>query len=593
MMKRHSIIQQMAAIFLIGILIVGLLTFLLVQHRTSRSIEAQVESIANNITEEAIQAITDYPGYEFLLEYWYKHAGELEIEYDATYEDAPKTELQNQIWNKRHPDLPLEYIDSRKIRKMSADDQRIYAEIMYSWIITRLDQIKQASEASYIFLILSDDKFERQFYLMSAANPGDERGQEYEQVYTLGTDKEAAGTVQESMRLAKQNKQSLTDAGIYVDYYTYLGEVAEKNAFVGVTYSQEGLAESKMRETVRDALAAVLYEVIMATACLLLLLYVVIRPLRKVQENIREYKNTKNSAKVVENLSAIRSRNEIGELSEDVSTMVSELDDYMDRIQEFAAENERIGAELNLASRIQLAMLPMIFPPFPEHEELDIYATMIPAKEVGGDFYDFFMLDETHLALVMADVSGKGVPAALFMTITKVLIQNELLGGKGPAEVLHTLNERICRNNTEEMFVTIWLGIVDLETGEVTCSNAGHEYPIVKAPDGHFELLKDKHGFVIGGMPGMKYTDYTIHLRPDSKLFVYTDGVPEAERADREQFGLERTLTMLRRFEDLPPQSIVTGMSTAVYDFVGDIPQFDDLTMLVLHYKGFDSNGQS
>ena len=593
MMKRHSIIQQMAAIFLVGILIVGLLTFLLVQHRTSRSIEAQVESIANNITEEAVQAITEFPGYEFLLEYWYRHAGELEIEYDATYEDAPKTELQSQIWNKRHPDLPLEYIDSRKIRKMSADDQRIYAEIMYSWIITRLDQIKQASEASYIFLILSDDTFERQFYLMSAANPGDERGQEYEQVYTLGTDKEAADTVQESMRLAKQNKQSLTDAGSYVDYYTYLGEVADKHAFVGVTYSQEGLAESKMRETLRDALAAGLYEVIMAAACLLLLLYVVIRPLRKVQENIREYKNTKNSAKIIENLSEIRSRNEIGELSEDVSTMVAELDDYMDRIQEFAAENERIGAELNLASRIQLAMLPMIFPPFPEHEELDIYATMIPAKEVGGDFYDFIMVDDTHLALVMADVSGKGVPAALFMTITKVLLQNELLSGKTPSEVLQTINERLCRNNSEEMFVTVWLGIVDLETGEVTCSNAGHEYPFVKAPDGHFEMLKDKHGFVLGGMPGMKYTDYTIKLEPGAKLFVYTDGVPEAERADREQFGLERTLTVLRRFEDLPPQSIVTGMSTAVYDFVGDIPQFDDLTMLVLHYKGFSPNGQN
>ena len=593
MMKRHSIIQQMAAIFLVGILIVGLLTFLLVQHRTSRSIEAQVESIANNITEEAVQAITEFPGYEFLLEYWYRHAGELEIEYDATYEDAPKTELQSQIWNKRHPDLPLEYIDSRKIRKMSADDQRIYAEIMYSWIITRLDQIKQASEASYIFLILSDDTFERQFYLMSAANPGDERGQEYEQVYTLGTDKEAADTVQESMRLAKQNKQSLTDAGIYVDYYTYLGEVADKHAFVGVTYSQEGLAESKMRETLRDALAAGLYEVIMAAACLLLLLYVVIRPLRKVQENIREYKNTKNSAKIIENLSEIRSRNEIGELSEDVSTMVAELDDYMDRIQEFAAENERIGAELNLASRIQLAMLPMIFPPFPEHEELDIYATMIPAKEVGGDFYDFFMVDENHLALVMADVSGKGVPAALFMTITKVLLQNELLSGKDPATVLETLNERICRNNTEEMFVTVWLGILDLKTGVLTCSNAGHEYPVLRQPSGHFEILKDKHGFVVGGMPGMKYTNYTIEMQPGSKLFVYTDGVPEAERSDRKQFGLERTVTMLRRIEDLPPQSIVTGMSSAVYDFVGEVPQFDDLTMLVLHYKGRPSDGQS
>ena len=172
-------------------------------------------------------------------------------------------------------------------------------------------------------------------------------------------------------------------------------------------------------------------------------------------------------------------------------------------------------------------------------------------------------------------------------------MQNELLSGKTPSEVLQTINERLCRNNTEEMFVTVWLGIVDLETGEVTCSNAGHEYPFVKAPDGHFEMLKDKHGFVLGGMPGMKYTDYTIKLEPGAKLFVYTDGVPEAERADREQFGLERTLTVLRRFEDLPPQSIVTGMSTAVYDFVGDIPQFDDLTMLVLHYKGFTPDGQN
>ena len=398
---------------------------------------------------------------------------------------------------------------------------------------------------------------------------------------------------QESMRLARENQRNLTEADNYVDYYTYLEDVGDKIALIGLTYSQGGLEDAKMRETMQNSMWSVLFEILLAAVCLTMLFFLVIRPLRKVQDNIREYKNSKDSRKVIEDLKQIRSNNEIGELAEDVSTMAEELDVYMDRIQEFAAENERIGAELNLASRIQLAMLPMIFPPFPEHDELDIYATMIPAKEVGGDFYDFFMVDENHLALVMADVSGKGVPAALFMTITKVLLQNELLSGKDPATVLETLNERICRNNTKEMFVTVWLGILDLKTGVLTCSNAGHEYPVLRQPSGHFEILKDKHGFVVGGMPGMKYTNYTIEMQPGSKLFVYTDGVPEAERSDRKQFGLERTVTMLRRIEDLPPQSIVTGMSSAVYDFVGEVPQFDDLTMLVLHYKGRPSDGQS
>lgn len=593
MTRRNSIIRQVAIIFILGIVLIGILTFLSVQHFSALSVDEQTTAIADNVTNEVRQAVTEYPAHPFLLRYWYENAKQMEMEYDATYENGPKTELQCRIWYKNHPDMPLDYVTEKQIEALPEEDQRIYAEIMYSRVITRLNQIKASSNTEFLFVILTDESFKTQFFLLSAADPGAERGTEYEQVYTLGVTVEVDELRQESMRLARENQRNLTEADNYVDYYTYLTDVGDKMAMIGLTYSQGGLEDAKMRETVQNSMWSVLFEILLAAVCLTMLFILVIRPLRKVQDNIREYKNSKDSRKVIEDLKQIRSNNEIGELADDVSTMAEELDVYMDRIQEFAAENERIGAELNLASRIQLAMLPMIFPPFPEHDELDIYATMIPAKEVGGDFYDFFMVDENHLALVMADVSGKGVPAALFMTITKVLLQNELLSGKDPATVLETLNERICRNNTEEMFVTVWLGILDLKTGVLTCSNAGHEYPVLRQPGGHFEVLKDKHGFVVGGMPGMKYTNYTIEMQPGAKLFVYTDGVPEAERGDRKQFGLEQTVTMLRRFEDLPPQSIVTGMSSAVYDFVGEVPQFDDLTMLVLHYKGRPSDGQS
>lgn len=593
MNRKTSIIRQVAIIFILGIVLIGILTFLSVQHFSALSVDEQTTAIADNVTNEVRQAVTEYPAHPFLLRYWYENAKQMEMEYDATYENGPKTELQCRIWYKNHPDMPLDYVTEKQIEALPEEDQRIYAEIMYSRVITRLNQIKASSNTEFLFVILTDESFKTQFFLLSAADPGAERGTEYEQVYTLGVTVEVDELRQESMRLARENQRNLTEADNYVDYYTYLTDVGDKMAMIGLTYSQGGLEDAKMRETVQNSMWSVLFEILLAAVCLTMLFILVIRPLRKVQDNIREYKNSKDSRKVIEDLKQIRSNNEIGELADDVSTMAEELDVYMDRIQEFAAENERIGAELNLASRIQLAMLPMIFPPFPEHDELDIYATMIPAKEVGGDFYDFFMVDENHLALVMADVSGKGVPAALFMTITKVLLQNELLSGKDPATVLETLNERICRNNTEEMFVTVWLGILDLKTGVLTCSNAGHEYPVLRQPGGHFEVLKDKHGFVVGGMPGMKYTNYTIEMQPGAKLFVYTDGVPEAERGDRKQFGLEQTVTMLRRFEDLPPQSIVTGMSSAVYDFVGEVPQFDDLTMLVLHYKGRPSDGQS
>ena len=257
-----------------------------------------------------------------------------------------------------------------------------------------------------------------------------------------------------------------------------------------------------------------------------------------------------------------------------------------ERYENQQKEKERLDTELTMATRIQAETLPNIFPAFPERDDFNIYASMNPAKEVGGDFYDFFLIDDTHLGIVMADVSGKGVPAALFMMVSKILIQNIAMMGNTPKEVLQYVNNQLCTNNPEEMFVTVWYGCLDLETGSLMAANAGHEYPIFKKTDGSFELIKDKHGFVIGGMEGVKYSEYELKMEPGSKLFLYTDGIPEATNSNTEQFGTERLVHALRMKENETPQKIVNAVDSIVKDFVKEAPQFDDLTMLCLEYKG-------
>ncbi|MCR5060592.1 MAG: serine/threonine-protein phosphatase [Saccharofermentans sp.] len=239
-----------------------------------------------------------------------------------------------------------------------------------------------------------------------------------------------------------------------------------------------------------------------------------------------------------------------------------------------------------MATRIQAETLPNIFPAFPERDDFNIHASMNPAKEVGGDFYDFFLIDDTHLGLVMADVSGKGVPAALFMMVSKILIQNIAMMGNSPAEVLRFVNNQLCMDNHEDMFVTVWYGCLDLETGVLEAANAGHEYPILKYPDGRFELIKDKHGLVIGAMEGAKYRSYELQMEPGSKLFLYTDGVPEATNANNELFGTDRLVQALREKETGTPKEILAQVDSVVKDFVKDAPQFDDLTMLCIEYIG-------
>ena len=312
---------------------------------------------------------------------------------------------------------------------------------------------------------------------------------------------------------------------------------------------------------------------------------VLLHPLTLVTEEAARFsqENTANPQKLAE---IIRNQDEIGQLAASIDQMEEQIETYIGDITRITAERERISTELSLATRIQAAFVPHILPPFPDRPQVDLYASMDPAKEVGGDFYDFFLIDEDHLALVVADVSGKGVPAALFMMVSKIILQSCAMLGRSPGEILKKTNEAICSNNQEGMFVTVWLGILEISTGKLTAANAGHEYPMLRTPDGGFTLYKDRHGFVIGGMSGSKYREYELQLLPGSKLFVYTDGVPEANNGKKELFGSERMLAALNQAPEASPETILQNVRRAVDDFVQEAEQFDDLTMLCLEYKG-------
>lgn len=309
----------------------------------------------------------------------------------------------------------------------------------------------------------------------------------------------------------------------------------------------------------------------------------IVKPLERMTKRINALKG---GNVVFEMEDTYRTDDEIEILAEAFATLSKRTQKYIAQITKITAEKERIGTELALATRIQADMLPNLYPAFPERSEFDIYATMTPAKEVGGDFYDFFLIDDDHLYMVMADVSGKGVPAALFMMASKIILANNAMLGKSPAMILEDTNAAICANNREEMFVTVWIGILEISTGKLIAANAGHEYPVLMQQDCEFTLFKDRHGFVIGGMDGMRYKEYELALTPGAKLFVYTDGVPEATDANEEMFGINRMLEALNADVDAAPEQILKNVRKAVDEFVKDAEQFDDLTMLCMEYRG-------
>ncbi len=455
----------------------------------------------------------------------------------------------------------------------------------YQETLNLLFSIKNSNDIKYLYIQKLDEGNLTCTYLFDA-DSSDEQ-------YQLGTVRELAGAAKESEHPEEGLRAFITNDGEWLASSVVPVRDTSGNpvALVGVDISMDDIMHDRA-DYLKLTLAFMGIAVI--ALCFLILISVnayMITPINTLSNATRYFveNHSDNQTESFE-LSKlnIKTGDEIETLADSIKQMERDINEYITHLTTVTAEKERIGAELELATRIQADMLPNIFPAFPERQDLDIYASMTPAKEVGGDFYDFFLVDDTHLALVMADVSGKGVPAALFMMMSKILIQNAVINGKAPDEALMAVNNQICANNREEMFVTVWLGVLDLQNGLLTASNAGHEKPIIMMPDGEFELYNDRHGFVIGGMEGLKYRSYEVQLKKGSKLFLYTDGVAEATDTENILYGTERTLKALNSVKDKSPKEIIERVKESVDSFVGEAPQFDDLTMLCFEYKGFD-----
>ncbi len=452
----------------------------------------------------------------------------------------------------------------------------------YYELLNILFEIKDSNDITYLYV----QKLEgiQCTYIMDADRSADQ--------CQLGTTHNVSGPTKET-----KNPEYGIPAFITNDTYGWLctsmepvwDEDGKPVALVGVDISMNEIMQDRA-----DYLRSVMLFMGGAVIALIaVILYgigkVLIRPINMLSDAARSFvQDHSNGQKIDSAISKlnIRTGDEVETLCDSVKQMERDINSYIAHLTAVTAEKERIGAELNVATQIQADMLPRIFPAFPERKEFDLYASMTPAKEVGGDFYDFFLIDDDHIGLVMADVSGKGVPAALFMVIAKTLIKNQMLLGRGPAEVLKNVNEQLCEGNEAELFVTVWLATIEISTGKGLAANAGHEHPVIRRADGTYELVVYRHSPAVATMEGIRFRDHAFELQHDDRLFVYTDGVPEATNARNELFGTDRLLEVLNRNPAASPQEVLTSVKRAVDEFVGDAPQFDDITMMGFCYNG-------
>ena len=358
------------------------------------------------------------------------------------------------------------------------------------------------------------------------------------------------------------------------------------------------LSMEEIERTLFHYILIVLVEIVILAALFLSGLYRwlnirIIAPMTKLERSAQGFvessRGQENPDALVFADPGIHTGDELESLSDALSTMTQDMKRFMENLLTVSAEKERIGAELNVATKIQADMLPRIFPAFPERPEFDLYATMTPAKEVGGDFYDFFLIDDDHLAVVMADVSGKGVPAALFMVIAKTMIKNRAQADAGkelhPGKILADVNNQLCEGNEEELFVTAWLGVLTISTGHLISASAGHEYPAFYRTGGKFALQKERHGPPLATMEGLRFRENETDLHHGEALFIYTDGVTEATNAENKLFGEERMVNALNIDPEGTLQTILHNVRMEIDAFVKDAPQFDDITMLCLRYS--------
>jgi len=472
----------------------------------------------------------------------------------------------------------LAYIDGDDIARYLETGETDQA---YEIMGQHISQIRANMEANYIY-IAGVEGIDLT-YVYDADNPTDDFPP-----FQLG-DK---GTINPKFR---EETAEILDKGIRSDNYFYShSQFGYNTSAVVPIYTSEGeivaiLGVEVAMETLQNMLLRFILLTMVASAALTFLFIAVylvylrrsvIKPIRLMTEEAESF--IQNETLISEKLQTIKTGDEIEQMARAIHQLEVDINTYINDLTTVTAERERISAELDVATQIQTGMLPSIFPAFPDYSEFDIHATMVPAREVGGDFYDFFMLDDRRLVFLIADVSGKGIPAALFMVITKTLLLNQALEGNTAADIFTTVNTQLCENNEADMFVTAWMGIYDIESGRLSFVNAGHNPPLIKRGEGQYEYLQCRPGFVLGGMEDMTWQSEELVLDQGAELFLYTDGITEAMNADMELYGEERLKDVLNHGSECRPADTVERVVGDIQAYVGEAPQFDDITMVAL-----------
>ena len=455
----------------------------------------------------------------------------------------------------------------------------------------KLDILTSTAELAYIYVSVISPDYKQRTYVFDTVNPlaiaEGSKPIPFGKVSSLESKDEAYIENLRSVLEEGQEYSSFTykKEGGHVTTATPLYDSTGKvTAIMSIVKPMNEIKEYRQNYLRSIIISAVLLTIVFIIFFALSVYFGMIRPILFITYETSHF--AEHHAELTGTLKKIHSHNEIGTLAKSIEKMSSDITNYIEELTHATAEKERLSAELNVATQIQAEMLPRVFPPYKNHPEIELYATMTPAKEVGGDFYDFYMLDDDHFAMVVGDVSGKGVPAALFMVITKTLLKEASEHSILPSEIFERVNSILCEGNESGLFVTCWMGILTLSTGELNFANAGHTAPIIKT-QGQINYLSSKPNLMLAAMDGIPYTNHTVKMERGDRLFIYTDGITEATNEYDELYGEDRLLHVMKSVQDKGKNSrdILDIIRNDLDDFVLDAPQFDDITMLAMSYK--------
>ncbi len=501
-------------------------------------------------------------------------------------------EEQYEAITKQIADTALSFIDCDSILRYA--EKPVEDE---EWKKTNdiLDKLTDTAKLAYIYVTVPNERFESRIYIYDTVHPEVMRQNPKIKPYPLG--KVNTLLTYDEMRLNEIKNAILkgtssihfvyNNTGSHVTTSIPVKDSSGKNvAILSIVKPMSEVKAFRDRYLTTTFVSSSIITVLFIIIYAFILLMRVIKPLVTVTKETAYY--AQHQGELTGKLRDIKGHSEIATLARSVEKMSVDMNKYIEDLTHTTAEKERLSAELDVARQIQANMLPQIFPPYADHQELELYASMTPAKEVGGDFYDFYMVDDDHFAIVVGDVSGKGVPAALFMVVAKTLLKNGCLHEKELGKLFTNVNNQLCDGNEAGLFVTCWMGIVQISTGEMTFVNAGHTSPLIYHDD-KVEYLVTKPDLMLAGLEGVKYTEHKIKLHAGDRLFVYTDGITEATNKKNELFGEERLLKACEKQKGISSKLFLKGIQNEIDSFVDGAPQFDDITMLEFILKDLEA----